>query len=90
MDLNPVDEEGLLRRHRQWFDGLTAGFTCMVCELPRKKDQLGRIFIFRPAKRYKLARMASCITCSDCEKLSAAEIYTGLEKYLMERGHLKL
>jgi succinate dehydrogenase/fumarate reductase-like Fe-S protein len=86
--MNQVEEK-LLTDHRKWFEQLT-GFICMVCLMPKKKPQLGRIFIFRPAKKYKLARTASCITCDDCEKLPAAEIYAGLEKYLMERGHLEL
>lgn len=87
--MNQVEEQ-LLKDHRKWFDLIPQGFVCMVCLMPKKKDHLGRIFIFRPAKKYKLARTASCITCDDCEKLPAAEIYTGLEKYLMERGHLEL
>jgi hypothetical protein len=87
--MNPVEEQ-LLRDHHQWFDQLPAGFVCMACLMPRKKTQLGKISIFRPAKRYKLARTASCIICDECEKLPAAELYVGLEKYLLERGHLEL
>lgn len=87
--MNDVEKK-LLEDHRKWFETIPRGFVCMACNTPKDKKQFGKIFIFRPAKRYKLARTASCITCDECEKLPAAELYAGLEKYLMDRGHLVL
>ena len=58
--------------------------------MPKDKVNLGKIDIFRPAKRYKLARTATYMTCDECQKKPVAEIYAGVEKWLMDRGHLEL
>lgn len=82
-------EKKLLEDHRKYFDGLS-GFICSACLMPKKKTQLGKIALFRPVKRYKLARTATYVTCDECEKLTADEVYRKVEAWLMERGHVVL
>lgn len=82
-------EKELLDRHRKWFDTLK-NFICVSCGKPTDKSQLGRIALFRPAKKYKLARTATYMTCADCEKLPPAEVYEKVEAWLVERGHVEL
>jgi len=86
--MNEVEKK-LLEDHRKWFDQLTK-FVCSVCSMPCEKNRLGRIALFRPVKRYKLARTATYMTCDTCDKLPADEIYVKVESWLMERGHLIL
>jgi hypothetical protein len=86
--MNEVEKE-LLSRHRKWFDTLRQ-FICVACGKPTEKSKLGKIAIFRPAKKYKMARTATYMTCDDCEKLPAEEVYKKIEAWLVERGHVEL
>lgn len=81
--------EQLLQRHRKYFEAI-GQFSCPVCMRPRKKEELSRISLFRPAKLYKMARMTTYALCVECEKLTPAEIYKGVEKWMIERGHIEL
>lgn len=82
-------EQKLLEDHRKWFDQLRQ-FVCVACLRPTNKEDLGKIAIFRPIKKYKLARVATYMICAECKKLPEAEIYQKVEKWLMERGHVEL
>jgi len=86
--MNEVEKE-LLARHRKWFETLD-NFVCVACDKPTPKTKLGRIEIFRPTKKYKMVRTATYMTCDDCEKRPADEVYNKVEAWLVERGHIEL
>jgi hypothetical protein len=81
------EERKLIRDHKKWLETLT-NFTCVSCLMPRAREKVGKIDVFRPTKKYSLCRTSTYIICDECMKLPDEEIDAAVETWLTARGHL--